>query len=281
MSRVRSFIGTWNNYPNDWETKYTKLFSTTKFKYIIGASEVGAEGTPHIQTHFDLVCAKTLTAFQKLLQKHDIRMAIKVPTDTQHAANNRNYCEKEEDYKVWGCKPSQGQRTDLQSFMAYTKNSSDSRLTMMETHPMIFAKYSRFANEYITRTRTAETLNWSDEQCPNIWMYGPPGSGKSSQFQGQPSTYLKDDTKWWDNYDGEDTVLIEELGPEHKHLLRFLKIWADRYPFNAEVKGGYSGKIRPKRIVVTSNYRPIDIWSNDDVLPLIRRFQVVEKIAQK
>lgn len=81
--------------------------------------------------------------------------------------------------------------------------------------------------------------------------------------------------KWWDGYDEEKVVLLEDIGLEHKCLGYHFKIWADHYPFKAERKGA-SSQIRPQQIIVTSNYHPRDIWEDPSILePILRRFQVI------
>lgn len=71
-------------------------------------------------------------------------------------------------------------------------------------------------------------------------------------------------------------ALLEDFGLEHSVLGYHLKIWADHYPFAAEVKGS-TLQARPKKIVVTSNYHPSSIWADPNVLgPIVRRFEVIE-----
>jgi hypothetical protein len=67
------------------------------------------------------------------------------------------------------------------------------------------------------------------------------------------------------------------MNPEAgKWLGSFLKIWADRYPFSPEVKGSHMKKIRPKKIIVLSNYTPEEVFTSDqDLLPIKRRFKIV------
>ena len=54
--------------------------------------------------------------------------------------------------------------------------------------------------------------------------------------------------KWWDGYAGEEVVVLDDFDPRHaEHLSYYLKIWADHYAFNAEVKGGMI-RVRLKRL---------------------------------
>lgn len=88
-----------------------------------------------------------------------------------------------------------------------------------------------------------------------IWQFGPPGSGKDYSiysFLGD-SLYVKSLTKSWDGYSNEKHVLIGDVEPFNSGWLGYyLKIWANRYPFMAKIKGA-SMQIHPLKIVVTSN----------------------------
>lgn len=88
----------------------------------------------------------------------------------------------------------------------------------------------------------------------NEWIVGKPGVGKSHYARAKnPEHYDKPLNKWWDDYKGQPAVILDDFSREHSVLGSHLKRWADKYPFTAEVKGGAT-RLRPQRIIVTSNY---------------------------
>lgn len=118
-----------------------------------------------------------------------------------------------------------------------------------------------------------------DGELEHEWHVGPPGIGKSRSVSvANPGAYLKSaGTKWWDGYTDQEVVIIEDFDAYNVAMSQNLKIWADRYPFIAEMKNGAS-YIRPKKIIVTSNYLPTEIWTTDRMCceAMERRFIIHE-----
>lgn len=122
---------------------------------------------------------------------------------------------------------------------------------------------------------------WDGElKDKNFWIWGPPGTGKSrwARQQAEPGRiYLKGVNKWWSGYIEEyhKLILFEDWPKDAKFMGGLLKVWADRYTFTAETKGG-TLFVDPRNwaLIVTSNYSLNDCFEEVDVEALERRFTV-------
>ena len=137
----------------------------------------------------------------------------------------------------------------------------------------LYARFRGFAGEVHNQFADLQKL---DGDLENYWLQGQPGTGKTKwAWDNYPDLYVKDLNKWWDGYHGQSTVLLDDWDPRQNILTQKLKIWADRYPFRAETKGG-SMMARPERIIITSNYSIEDCFENPaDALAIRRRFRVL------
>lgn len=121
-------------------------------------------------------------------------------------------------------------------------------------------------------------LDWQrgDGSCPNEWIYGEHGCGKSFKARKEnPGFYTKMMNNLWESYAGQDVAILEDMDPFHKSLSYDLKIWGDRYSFRGRVLFG-SIVLRPKKIVITSQYHPNEIWNDPETVGAIcDRFKVI------
>lgn len=104
-----------------------------------------------------------------------------------------------------------------------------------------------------------------------LWWFGPPGAGKSFTARAEfPDLYLKEQNKWWDNYAGQTTVLLDDFDKQGVCLGHHLKIWLDKYPIRGEIKHGTVALVYTK-FIITSNYQPEDLWDDHVLCQAIRR----------
>lgn len=269
-SRRRNYFWTLNNYTASEEQHIMSL----DCKYMLFGREVGASGTPHLQGMTYLRDNKTLSAFKAWMGT--TRLHVEPTMDIPAAIA---YCKKGSGTPADPIEPDFFERgTPPMSQAEKGKAEQDRWETTLE-----LAKRGKFdeieAQLQITQCRNLEYIHnrvlrervLEDTPHKMLWFHGKTGTGKSRKARHDfPNAYLKMCNKWWDGYKGEDCVIIEEISLQHAQLIHHIKIWLDRYPFPAETKG-LVGKIRPKVIVVCSNYTPREIW------PLPSDYEPVER----
>lgn len=271
--RKVNFSFTVNNY-RQTDVDAIGEFARKYCSYLIIGREHGQETkTPHLQGHCDLLNACTLITMQRRFAELGIKKCP-IFIIKKNAKASRLYCRKDGDFTEYGTMPEQGKRNDLVSFRDDAKQHPTMNIDhLLDHHLSVFARNQNFVRSVLNHYQRFDTLDWKEP--PNMWVWGPPGVGKSRRFQSlSPRPYLKLLNRWWDGYDGQPDVLIEDVCPEScKYLTRYFKIWCDRYPFLAEIKGS-SQMIRPQRILITSNYHPDDIFIGPCRDAMLRRLNV-------
>lgn len=247
-----------------------ELYLALDCKYIVIGEEVGQGGTPHLQGTIVFKDAKSFTACKAALPGSP---HIEACVDFMASFE---YCKKEGHFHERGVAPkSQTAKGDAERERWAVALSAAKKGKFEDAAPQIQVTQCRNLEYIHMRQMSLTKLTETEEE--NLWYWGPTGTGKSRKARADnPDAYLKCCNKWWDHYQDEDVVLIEDFDKNHAVLGHHLKIWADRYPFLGEIKGG-TRKMRPRRIIVTSNYSPEDIWGGDDATlgPIRRRFKVV------
>lgn len=238
--------------------------------YLVYGREVGENGTPHLQGFSIFKKTKRLSGCKKWLPGAHFELA----KGTNDEASD--YCKKDGDFTEIGDLPadtSEAKKRQWEQVVQWAREG-----TIETNDPEVYVKYNRFCERERAKHRKLERL----ESTCGYWIYGPSGTGKTTAVMdllGQETIYDKGVNKWWDGYDDEENVLIDDVTAENgKFIASNLLRWADKFPVRVETKGG-GLKVRPKRIIVTSNYSIDDVFNNCgvDMDALKRRFKCIYK----
>jgi len=264
MAGSRNFVFTLNNYTD----AHLEQLAAIECRYLGFGKEVGESLTPHLQGLIIFQKYKTLKSVIKLLKGAHVEIMKGT------IAQAKEYCEKDGDYAERGDLP----RTQQQKGQAEQERWDLAREAAKEGRfddipSDIYMRYRSVCKAVFLENIHPEDL---DGELEHEWWYGAPGTGKTRRAKDEyPEAYIKDpQERWWDGYKGEEVVVIDDFDKYQKAQGGDMKRWLDRYVIQAPVKGGYM-PIRPRKIIVTSNYHPDEIWEDEVTrLAIFRRVKI-------
>lgn len=293
--KTRAIVATKNNHTDDDCDRLAKFF-TEHCNYGVWGVEKGSEGTRHLQIYFELKNAMSYSALNK-----------KVFPAYYHKRNGRpkqaaGYCKKgtkesspdgcdwsyfydhpADDWKGFehGEISMQGKRTDIDDPVEMIVHEGATIRQVALEHPCSYVKY----HKGFTMLRALALPPRQLSKPPDvIVLYGPTETGKTRDahikywpdiphYKWQPSN-----GSWWDNYDGEDKIIIDEFrgNMSWPDLLTLL----DVYECRMACKGGFVN-IQASKFVITSPLHPEDWYklesAYDNYSQLERRITKIEK----
>jgi Putative viral replication protein len=241
--------------------------------YLIAGDEVcPTTGQTHFQCYVQLISKQRRSALLKIIPR--VKWIVATGTDE----DNFIYCSKEGKFQEYGERRDttggrQGAEREKKRWKETRTAAETGRLDQVDDQIYVqhYAALKSIAKDNLKMPADANGTT-------GVWFYGSSGTGKSRTARLEyPGSYLKLANKWFDGYNPavHKTIILDDLDKNHSVLCYHLKIWADRYAFLAETKGGAIA-IRPETVVVTSQYSIEEIFGPDEaaIEAIRRRFKV-------
>lgn len=266
MARSRYWVFTQN------DVDVIPTFDVPSMQYLVFQKERGEEKEhDHFQGYCQMKRAYPLSGMKKLFPGAH----LEIQRGTNEEA--KEYCMKEDtridgpwefgEFKASG--GNQGKRTDIDDVLDAIK---EKRPRDDYLFTPAYVKYFK-GFEHV---RLLAQTPYTHTETRGIWLWGPPGTGKSHfARETYPNAYLKSQNKWFDGYDQQENIILDDFDRVGVCLGHYLKIWADKWACTGEFKGGTTQLVH-KNFVITSNYSIRELFGEDDVLfkAIQRRFKV-------
>jgi len=222
-----------------------------KLRYIIFGQELcPTTDRMHWQGYLQCKTKQSLHALKKILNDNTVHLEIKSEYSTNSQA--RDYCKKDKLFQEFGeFVANAGTRTDLVAITAQImEGTSLSEIRL--ANPEIYCRYRNGLADIAGDSLKQTTKNMRHVEV--ILIHGPTGTGKTHfAFNSCSEPWYKTTgsrLKWWNGYDGEDTIIIDEYNNDIgvTELLNLL----DGYQLRLEVKGSFS-YAKWTKIIITTN----------------------------
>lgn len=170
----------------------------------------------------------------------------------------RDYCKKDGKYIEYGkWITGQGHRTDLEPIIDKLKSGTKLSKLMIE-YPRVYCRYRNGLKDIAAEVNKQSIPEWRDLDITLIT--GPTGCGKTREAMKHAKYKIEgENLKWWDGYDMENTILIDEYNNDVK-IGKMLNI-LDGYRLRLDVKGGFT-YANWNKVYITTNLKVDEIHQN-------------------
>lgn len=251
---------------NNWTEEEYEAIIQWDCKYLIVGKEVGKEGTPHLQGYVEWKSSKKFDTLKNLNER--IHWEERKGKSEQAAT----YCKKEGNFFEKGKLSKPGKRTDLEKIGDLIIEKTPMKEIALQ-NPAHFIRYHRGMKAL------AEILKEDRKERPYVeWRWGSTGVGKTRYcVEKHKSYYIKDGTKWWDGYDQQEAIIIDDFAG--MDLREFLRL-CDWYKYQGEVKTGYT-KINSPFIYITCDKPPSHFWTGEELEQASRRIDLIVEVKKE
>lgn len=169
----------------------------------------------------------------------------------------------------------QGERNDLKELYEDMEKKCAPK-DLLKKYPAAHFRYSK-GIQFVKSILDDDQKTIRDVKVHVYW--GVSGAGKTHKVYAENEdvySLVDPEGKWWDGYDGQETLLIDEFNGQMPIEL-LLKV-LDKYPLKVPVKGGFR-QAKWKKVVICSNHEPGKWYTLSARVKeaLIRRVSVIEK----
>ncbi len=264
----RSWFGTTNNW-TEAEWHRMTVTQAALYSHAVFGKETGEEGTPHIQFNVTMKSQKqSLAQMKKLFPRAHLEI-------TRSLTAAERYCKKEENFFVIDNRVRAKQSVETTERLEQFALDLRAGKTVQQ---MCDADLVKCAESYKTLEWMSGKVKRKRTAKPFVtWCYGKTNIGKS-QYCHEAASEIEEDFhrhhgsfQWWDGYDGQKVVVLEEFrGGDAKlsHLLVFL----DKYEVRMGVKGNHTWMVAD-HVFINSCFKPEECYMShaEDLNQLKRR----------
>lgn len=234
---------------------------------LYGIERAPTTGLQHLQGFCIFHNARTLKQAIAIFNPYHVEIC------KGNITQNITYVSKEGNTFELGVRPEgSGKRNDIEIVKEMFAEGKHLPAIIMEVNSYQAVKFAEMMYIHCSAKRT-----WK----PTVkWFWGTPGSGKTraayESFRGLSEPYKTSNLKWWQGYNGQEHVILDDIRPHSCPFNDLLGI-LDRYEWVVECKGS-SRQLLAKVIIITTVITPASFCpSNEDSRQLIRRIDEIRQ----